>query len=100
MRQSFQKTLSRLELQYTNLELLPEDLDAERGSGKWLVLSWQFRWLVFGVIFLNMVIIPVVERMWEYDEISNVTLMVEWVALACFGILHGRVGASALCWSR
>lgn len=49
-----------------------------------VVFSWQFRWLVFGVIFLNMVIISVVERMWEYDEISNVTLMVERVALAFY----------------
>lgn len=36
-----------------------------------------------------MVIISVVERMWEYDEISNVTLMVERVALAFYMVELG-----------
>eukprot|EP00435_Cladocopium_sp_Y103_P020118 s1165_g4.t2 len=84
MRQTCKTALNRLEAQYTNLELLPEDLDVERGSIKRLVLSWQFRWLVFCVILLNMVIISVVESIWEYDEISHVSLMVERVALVFY----------------
>ena len=89
MRQTCETALTRLELQYTNLELLPEDLDVERGSIKSLVYSWQFRWLVFCVIFWNMVIVSVVESIWEYDQISHVTLMVERVALAFYMVELG-----------
>lgn len=36
------------------------------------------------MILLNMVIISVVESIWEYDEISHVSLMVERVALVFY----------------
>ena len=60
--------------------LLPEPEEQQSWSQR-LVFDWRFRWLVGGVVVLNMLVISVVESIWEYQEIAVVTLTVERVAL-------------------
>ena len=79
-RRSIQKLLFVLEEKYLKQQLLPQPEEQQSWSQK-VVCSWKFRWLVFAVIFLNMVVIAVVEGLWDYHEIEAVTLTVERVAL-------------------
>ncbi|CAE7618469.1 Cacna1b [Symbiodinium sp. CCMP2592] len=80
-----QKTVKRLESEYRVLQLFPEAADDAKKDWvqKWVV-SKPFRYVVAGVILVNVALISVVESAWEWDQIADVTYMIERIALAFY----------------
>ena len=94
---SVQQSVWQVKRKYTHLELMERDPAEGRTWSEKCVSQKRFRYLVFLVICLNMSVISVVEGIWDYEEVGQVTLTVERLALI-FYILELAVRLHARQW--